>query len=81
MIRWTIQFPEGDLEKLRDLQRMARESTEASKVPLFSVRVHSDLKNQRLNQGSRLILPRTRYLPTALRHFRLTLRPCSPCVQ
>jgi hypothetical protein len=21
MIRWTIQFPEGDLEKLRDLQR------------------------------------------------------------
>jgi len=21
MIRWAIQFPEGDLEKLRDLQR------------------------------------------------------------
>ena len=24
MIRWTIQFPEGDLEKLRDLQRQTR---------------------------------------------------------
>ena len=24
MIRWTIQFSEGDLEKLRDLQRQTR---------------------------------------------------------
>jgi hypothetical protein len=24
MIRWTIQFPEGDLQKLRDLQRQTR---------------------------------------------------------
>jgi hypothetical protein len=24
MIRWTIQFPEDDLEKLRDLQRQTR---------------------------------------------------------